>query len=88
MYVNVLQKKHHYDINVVTHKSFTCKTFFKNRGFSYEKLRITANNRDKLRKAKTSCSRANMRTIFRFIEMIEEEISPLTEYRFDADIII
>ena len=55
MYVNVRQKTHHYDINVVTHKSFTCKTFFLNRGFSYEKLRITANNCDKLRKAKTSC---------------------------------
>ena len=34
-----------------SHKSFKCKTVFFNRGFSYEKLRITANNRDKLRKA-------------------------------------
>ena len=48
MYVNVRQKTHLYDINVVAHKSFTCKTFFENRGFSYEKLRITANNCDKL----------------------------------------
>ena len=49
-------KTHHYDINVVAHKSFKCKTFFKNRGFSYEKLSITANNREKLKKKnKTSC---------------------------------
>ena len=31
------------------------KPFFLTRGFSYEKLRITANNRDYLRRAKTSC---------------------------------
>ena len=31
--------------------SFTCKPFFFNHGFSYEKVRITANNRDKLRQA-------------------------------------
>ena len=52
MYVNVRQNTHHYEINVVAHKSFICETFFLNRSFSYENLRITANNRDKLKKKK------------------------------------
>ena len=55
MYVNVRPKTHHYDKNIVACECFTFKTFFLNRGFSDEKLRITANNRDKVRKAMTSC---------------------------------
>ena len=54
MFIYVRQyttKTHHYDINVVAQKSFTCKTFFFDHGFSYENLRITANKRDMLRKA-------------------------------------
>ena len=54
MYVNARPKTHDYDNNFVAHKCVTCKTFL-NRGFSHEQLRITANNRDNLRKAKTSC---------------------------------
>ena len=54
MYVNVRQKTHRYDKYFVAHKISTCKTFLKNPSFSYEKLRITANNRDKLRKAKST----------------------------------
>ena len=58
MYVNERQKSHH-DKKFVAHKSFTCKTFFLNRGFSCEKPRITAKNRDNLRKDKTSCEFPN-----------------------------
>ena len=55
MMFNYVRQKHITTIYMMSHtKSFECKTFFKYRGFSYEKLRITANNRDKLRKAKTS----------------------------------
>ena len=48
-------KTHDYDKKIVARKSFTCFYDFLNRGFSYEKLRITANNRDKPRKCKKSC---------------------------------
>ena len=42
-------KKHITTTKSLSHTSFTSKFFFFfDRGFSYEKLRITANNRDKL----------------------------------------
>ena len=51
---SLYDKKHHYDTDFVAHKSFTCKTFFLNSGFSCERSRITTKNRDNLRKAETS----------------------------------
>ena len=55
MYVNVQRKTNHYDKGSPHTKLLHVKLFFQNPGFSYEKLRITANNRNKLRKAKTTC---------------------------------
>ena len=55
MNFNVRQKTHHYDINVVAHKSFTRTTFLKIATLAIKKTRITANNRNKQGEAKTGC---------------------------------
>ena len=53
MYVKERQGTNTYEN--VRYATNRCSTIHNNRGVSYEKLRMTANNRDKLRKAKTSC---------------------------------
>ena len=49
MYSNGRQKILPYDRIFVAPKIFTCKTFYWIRSIVYENLRLTANNRDKLR---------------------------------------
>ena len=51
MYVNVRQKTHHYDINVVAHKCLHVNFLLKSRLW----LRKAKNNCKQPRKAKTSC---------------------------------